>query len=127
MIELHFSVDAATEETYNEIRPGGSFIRLCKNLDYASALRKQNRARFLGLNFVVQRKNVNEMKDFVLWGERLCVDRVHFTRILNWGTYDDEYYKKNVDIYDDENNMVPELKETLKDPVFSHSIVQIDF
>ena len=125
-IQLAVSIDAATEETYRKIRPGGSFNKLQDNMVYASSLRIERRLERLEMNFVVQMDNYKEMKDFVKWGLDLGVDLVRFTRIVNWGTFSsDEYNDKSINLLD--GKLKDEIVEELRNPIFREKICLFDF
>lgn len=59
------SVDANTEGTYQKVRRGGSFSRLCDNLLFISELKARGFIREFQMNFVVQEANYLELYDFV--------------------------------------------------------------
>ncbi len=59
------SVDAATRATYELVRRGGSFERLCKNLLFLGGIRAEKRIDLLRLDFVIQALNFREMPEFV--------------------------------------------------------------
>lgn len=124
-IYLTVSIDAATKETYEEIRRGGSFNILKKNMEFASSLRKEGRLAYFRINFVVQKKNYMEMSKFVEWGLNLGCDEVFFTKLLNWGTYTEEEFKE-VSMMESGNNLPKaELLEVLNDPQMKNEIVDI--
>lgn len=80
------SVDAATEETYEDVRRPGRWKDLLRNLDWL----KNNRGSTLVLmNFVVQRKNYKEIPRFIEWCRELgflpC-----FIPLNDWGTWNPE-------------------------------------
>ena len=122
---LTVSVDAATKETYEQIRCGGNFEQLKKNMEFASELRKQGELCYFRMNFVVQRENYKEMISFVQWGEELEVDEIFFTKILNWGTYTEEEFAKISMMEKDGITPKEELKEILKHPVMQSYIVDL--
>lgn len=88
------SVDAASEETYLEVRRGGDFKILRDQLEKIGEMRSTNQIKLFDLMFVMQRKNYKEMLEFVEMAEQLNVDAVNFTKIDNWGTYTDEQYEQ---------------------------------
>lgn len=124
-IMMTVSIDAATPETYANIRRGGMFAVLERNMAYASQLRKIGELSYLRFNFVVQRQNYQEMIPFVEWGKRLGVDELFFTKILNWGTYSREEFR---DISMMEENGItpkPELQAVLDQPIMRDPIVDL--
>lgn len=124
-IMLTVSVDAATKETYEKIRRNGNFDVLQENMEFAACLRKSGALSYFRMNFVVQRENYQEMIPFVQWGERLGVDEVFFTKILNWGTYTPEEFSKISLMEADGITAKPELKAILDHPVMKSKIVDL--
>jgi wyosine [tRNA(Phe)-imidazoG37] synthetase (radical SAM superfamily) len=88
------SIDAARRETYEMVRRGGSFDRLCRNLRFLGKLRAENRFDLLRLDFVVQAMNFREMPEFVQFARSVGADGVHFLMLRNWGTYAPEDYRR---------------------------------
>ena len=124
-IMMTVSIDAATKETYESIRRGGHFDQLEKNMAYAASLRERGELSYLRFNFVVQRKNYQEMILFVQWGERLGIDECFFTKILNWGTYTREEFKDISMMQEDGLTPKPELQAVLDNPIMQHKIVDL--
>lgn len=87
LTDLSVSVDAATPETYREVR-GGDFAVLRENLAAASRMPHLR----LQLNFVVQEANFAEMRELVVLARILRACRVSFSALDNWGTYGQEDY-----------------------------------
>jgi uncharacterized Fe-S cluster-containing radical SAM superfamily protein len=123
-IYVHFSVDGATAETYEYLR-GGDFTRLTRNLRFAAALRKSGSLRYLGILFVMQRDNFREMPALVRLGRELGVDRVHFLRLHDWGTYDGAFAEMNV--CDPNHPDHQDFLEVLRQPELSWPGVLCDF
>lgn len=119
-----FSIDAATQETYQLLRRGGNFEQVLKNLEFASELRKSGQLVYFQISFVVQRKNFMEMPLFVELGKRLGVDKVFFTRILDWGTYSKDEFQK-ISMTDDDGRANEELQQILDMPIMRESIVDL--
>ena len=123
-IMLTVSVDAATKETYSQIRRG-DFDALRKNMEFASELRKKGELCYFRMNFVVQRENYKEMVPFVEWGKELGVDELFFTKILNWGTYTTEEFAQVSMMEEDGVTPKPELREVMEHPVMSSNLVDM--
>ena len=82
---LYFSVDGASKATYERIRVGADFDRVCDNIAAATRLlrgRGRNRPRFMA-NFVVQESNVDEIVPFVGLAKTLGLEAVTFSRCLD--------------------------------------------
>lgn len=124
-VMMTISIDAASKETYEKIRSGGNFEVLSKNMEYAAKLRRNGELSYLRFNFVVQRENYKEMLSFVEWGEKLGIDEVFFTKILNWGTYTDEEFKKISMMQEDGITPKEELMEILNNPLMRSPIVDL--
>jgi hypothetical protein len=91
------SIDAARRETYEVVRRGGSFERLCQNLRFLGKLRAEDRIDLLRFDFVVQAFNFREMPEFVDFARSMGADGVHFLMLRNWGTFaPQEFWQRNV-------------------------------
>ncbi|MCI8466528.1 MAG: hypothetical protein HFI63_11870 [Lachnospiraceae bacterium] len=124
-IMLTVSVDAATKRTYEHIRRNGNFDILQKNMEFAAELHRDGELHYFRMNFVVQKENYKEMVPFVEWGNRLGVDEVFFTKILNWGTYTDEEFAQISMMESDGITPKVELKEILVHPIMKSEIVDL--
>ncbi len=122
-IYLAFSINAATPETYNKIMKGARFETTLRNLELAGSLRESGKVKLLVLNFVVQRGNFMDMKEFVLLAKRLHADTVAFSRLNDGGAYVGEAFREE-SMFDERFNMRPELKELMADSIFDDPIVQ---
>ena len=83
-----FSVDAATEETYNRVRPGGNYEKVLRAIDTARRFRDSQGSvlPILRASFVQNRLNQHETKIFL---ERFT-DRVDFVEIQGFTHYYDQ-------------------------------------
>ena len=75
------SIDAATAETYQLNRPGGSFSRLLTNLEYLT-----HQPFDLTLSMVVQANNFEEIQLFIELAQKYGA-RTYFSQLVNWGTF----------------------------------------
>jgi molybdenum cofactor biosynthesis enzyme MoaA len=121
---VQISVDAATKETYEGIRLGGSFDALMKNLSFISGLRRQNLIGEFIISFVVNSRNFMEMADFVKLGLDLGCDVIYFSSMMNWGVLSTEEYKE-LAIHLPENRLHDKFRETLKDKIFDNPAVMM--
>lgn len=117
------SVDASKEESYSKIRRGGNFKTLLKNLQFLSQLKEEKNFTYL-IRMIVQKENFEEMPEFVKLGEKLNVDYVVFSEIQNWGTFSTEEYEDKA-VHLESNTFYPKFCTILKDPIFSHKIVNL--
>jgi len=75
---MAFSVDAASEATYEKIRRKGNWKQLMENFEYLSKHRKENSISHFEINMTVMKLNYREIYDFVALGEKLGCDQVQF-------------------------------------------------
>ena len=118
------SIDASTEDTYKITRRGGHWGKLQENLIFLSSLRRQKMINELRLDFVVQEVNYKEMIDFVKLGKRLGVDKVYFSKIINWGTFSPEGFG-SVAVWREDHPERDEFLNLLKNPIFDDPIVDL--
>ena len=74
---IGFSMDGATAEVYEAIRPGADFKRVCAGIADISRLNPGHRPRII-LNFVMMTVNVHQLADLVRLAADLGVDRINF-------------------------------------------------
>jgi len=82
------SIDAATPETYAQVR-GGDWSALMNGLKFIGSIRQS-----LGLKFVVQQKNWHEITAFA----ELAANHnsgVYFSNLLDWGHWTIQWWKDN--------------------------------
>lgn len=80
------SIDAATQETYEKVRRPGKWSVLLENLEWL----KDNRGdAAVGLYFVVQKENLNDMFLFVDLCKKYGFES-HFFPLANWQTWNSE-------------------------------------
>lgn len=75
------SVDAASAETYAQIRRGGGFEKLLENLEFLAGLGIE-----VLLSCVVQAGNLHELEAFCDLAERFGFAS-YFSKLVNWGTF----------------------------------------
>jgi wyosine [tRNA(Phe)-imidazoG37] synthetase (radical SAM superfamily) len=115
---VQVSVDAATAETYEKVRMGGSFPTLMENLRFLGELRRSGAIGEFIVSFVVNAVNFREMKAFALLGCELGCDQVAFSSMSNWCTFSEEEYR-GLAVHLPEHEEHAALKEILDDPLFS--------
>jgi MoaA/NifB/PqqE/SkfB family radical SAM enzyme len=111
---LSISIDAATKNTYELVRRGANWNTLLKNLEYCKSL-KENQNIQLIANFVVQKSNFIEMKDFVHFCRNYNM-KISFSHLSDWGTW---HVFSEQCVHTKESPYYAELKEILKDPIFN--------
>lgn len=83
--ELGVSIDGATKQTYEKLRLGGKWKKICSNMECLSNVR--NRHNFLwSWHMVVQADNWREMPMMLTMARNYGADRVYFNRIQDWNT-----------------------------------------
>lgn len=120
---IQVSLDAATDATYAEIRRGGRFPPLLRNLKFLQELRGRGVRFWLQLDFVVQWKNYLELPAFVRLGKELGVDRCYFQRIVNWGMFSSRAEFEQQAIYLSGHPEHSRFLEVMSDPILRDSIV----
>ncbi len=81
LLAVHLSVDAATAETYERLRRGGSWDALLAAADWLAMLRQTGRPKILLYQFVCQGANWREMAAFVDLARHARATRVVFTHL----------------------------------------------
>lgn len=111
-IDLVISVDAARKDTYEAIRRGGSWEILNENMAAVHEWKEKGEIRSLQMNFLVQRKNYQEMEEFVELCKGWGADRIEFQKMANWGSFSEEEYQKE-DVFYPENECCQEAMKSL--------------
>ena len=86
--ELGVSMDAASRDTYEQIRLGGRWDKINSELQAISEQKQQHGFTFV-LHFVIQEKNYHEMEDMLELGRHYGADRVYLNRMQDWGVMED--------------------------------------
>jgi MoaA/NifB/PqqE/SkfB family radical SAM enzyme len=122
-IGIAVSVDAMSKKTYEKVRPPGKWETLVENLTFISQLKRENKIKYLELEYVIQECNFREIKDFTLWAlNELSVSRVVFHRLINTGTYSDDDYQSRA-VFNEQHQYHREFLEVLNDPIFRNNQV----
>lgn len=125
---LEVSVDAATEETYKIVRKNGNFKRLKKNLEVFDKLRADG--CFSGMsswqcNFIVQRDNYFELKEFIEWQLTFkSKPRVWTNLLAQWWHISDERFK-GMAVWQEGHVNRNDLIDILKDPIFKNPQIKL--
>jgi MoaA/NifB/PqqE/SkfB family radical SAM enzyme len=149
-ISTDISIDAASEEVYNKVRPPGNWNILMENLQFIKQL---DNLVLLGISMVVQQDNYRQMPDFIKLAENLVRKRrptfVEFKRIrrdphLTAAQYQtmgiDEMNEKNkkefIDIlteiekkriYNAKKNIQPSIRHNLQEYVIPQQTKKFSF
>ena len=111
---VRVSFDAASADTYHQIRVNGQWDQLLENVRW---LRKQidqvaPKCK-LQADYVVQLGNYKEIPAFVELCKELGIDHINWQKMWNWGTWNQEIFLQN-NIYDSTHPKYPELVEIFK-------------
>lgn len=109
---VSFSIDAATQETYQKLRRGGDFRRVEEHICYLAQLKEAGKIKKIALNFVIQKENYQELEEFVLWGMDLGADYFNFTFLENWGLWTEEEFRDKC-LYKTKEQVLPKLQKEL--------------
>jgi len=103
IVAITVSVDAAKPDTYEKIRRGGKWPDILKSLEFL-----KNKKDTLGFKFntrmIVQQSNFQEILEFYNLCKSYNVDRIEYSRLTNWNTWDKHEFKTH-DVF---NNLHPE-------------------
>ena len=85
-IVLWISIDAAKKETYEYLKRGASWDKLCKNLEMIKEARKNRASKMKTLfNAVISKSNYKEMMEMLEMAKRYDFDRIRFQPIFGTG------------------------------------------
>lgn len=95
---IDISVDAATKETYEKIRRGGSWDTLQENLNFLKTLNKQHT-----FCFVIQQDNYTQIWDFYVKFKEMFGfgTKILYQQVFNWGRISEEEFKRQ-DVFSNE-------------------------
>ncbi len=74
---IGFSIDGADRATYEEIRRGSDFFKICSHIKGLSKKRLNHRPLIM-INFVMMKSNFHQLEDMVRLAELLGVDQINF-------------------------------------------------
>jgi MoaA/NifB/PqqE/SkfB family radical SAM enzyme len=127
VVALSVSVDAATKETYEDVRRPGRWEVIEENLRFFGELRRAgnfvlddsgrdagDQGTGFGINFVVQIANFREMPAFARLGQEIGADYVGFQKYISFGHEGTSYSDK--DIASPSHARHAEFLEVLKHP-----------
>jgi MoaA/NifB/PqqE/SkfB family radical SAM enzyme len=117
------SCDAASPETY-ALNRGADFAVLVENLHFIGRLRTAGKLQHFVMNFVVQKNNYAEMRQFVELGQSVNADVVMFQQITNWGTFDDAEFRRRA-VHHASHPEHARFLSVLQDPIFNLPIVNM--
>ena len=83
---INVSIDGATAETYEKLRRGGQWTKIKENLLFIGE--NKGMGYKFEMHMVVQKSNWHEMADMLSLARDVGADKVNFTRLADWGTFD---------------------------------------
>ncbi len=122
---IGISIDAATAETYEDLRRPGKWSVLMQNLEFLSRMRKQGMGPRIVLRFVVQKKNYREMPAFVRMGRELGFDAIRFQQLFNVGSFTSADFREN-NVCHPDHPAYHELIEILRDPLMKSREIDLN-
>ena len=118
------SIDGARKESYEELRWPGKWDKITANMEFLSELRSTGKVPFLGLQFVVQKRNFEEMIEFVELGKSWNIDYIKFIRMFNFGSFSVDTFEE-IDVCDERHPLHGRFLEILRDPIFNEPCVDL--
>ncbi len=109
---LNLSIDGASAATYENLRLGGKFDTMIKNLEFIKKIQKKF---LLRMHVVLQKNNFKEIFSFIKLAKTYNFDRIYFNKIQNWNTKLD-YVEANVfdPSHIDNNELEKLIKEVMR-------------
>jgi MoaA/NifB/PqqE/SkfB family radical SAM enzyme len=91
--EVIFSIDGATSQTYESIRRGGKWDRLCNNLEMLVKIKRDTGARkpALRFNFTCMQSNIHELPAMVDFAADYSAESLHVRHLVSYGEADSSY------------------------------------
>src|SRR5437764_12628132 len=91
--EVIFSIDGATAETYEAIRRGGKWSRLCDNLELLNSLKRSANRRLpaVRMNFTCMQSNIHELPAMVHFAADHAAESLHVRHLVAYGESDSSY------------------------------------
>jgi hypothetical protein len=124
---VRVSIDAAEASTYEDVRRPGKWSTLTQNMEFLAAQRRAGKIPSLGINFVVQAKNFEQMPAFVELGQKWSVDLVVFSKLLPTSraiSADTPEFNLNA-VVDERHPAYPRLLEVLRHPILRSKEVDL--
>lgn len=96
--ELRISFDAATPDTYHQVRINGRWDNLLENVRWVmQEISDQNCPVRVTADFVVQEDNYREIPEFAVLCQSLGIQHINYQKMWNWNTWSaDEVKRRSV-------------------------------
>ena len=133
---LHFTIDAATRETYMKVKRFDGFERVVKNVKEFLKAKKGKFPRVV-MQFIVEEENYKEVPEFIdFWSREFEKNKMHFTKVAYYvpGYVDNFIFLRQLDAVSGgvdkqrkandlyrkviAENRIPEHDYTGKEPIF---------
>jgi radical SAM protein with 4Fe4S-binding SPASM domain len=86
---LNFSIDGATKETYERLRPGATFEKMLANIRrIVTTLKEHGRTPDLAIWFLSNAENIRELPDMVPLVQSLGINSLNTQGVHYWGSED---------------------------------------
>lgn len=119
ILGIGVTVDAATKDTYEDVRRPGKWETITANMEFMRDLRLKGELSSLSANFVIQRKNFEEVPGFIeLALDHWKVDHIRFLKLINFGTFSQEQFEEN-DVADPRHPLYTRFCEVMRHPNLS--------
>lgn len=116
-ISVDISIDAATKETYEYLRRGAKWESMLENIMLTADLRRSGKIKEFTFACVVQKDNFRELHKIIELAREAHVDRILFQRLLNFGSFPDEFVQ--YDVHDPQSPYHNEFVQTIAtNPIF---------
>lgn len=120
VVRFKVSMDAACEQTYAITRRGGSWTKLLESIRYIAEWKRTTGSTMeLMANFVVQQANYKEMAQYVELCEQLGFTEIYFQRIVDWGTFGNQFHKEAV--WQESHPEHQEFLQQLRNPLLKNN------
>ncbi len=114
-ITLLIAIDAGKKETYEYLRRGASWDKLCKNLELIKEVgQKTNKKIRTIFNAVISKSNYKEMLDMVEMAHKYDFDKIRFMPILG-DTEENMFLNKDMASIEYISDLLPILKQKAND------------
>jgi hypothetical protein len=113
---ISVTIDAGTKGTYEDVRRPGKWSTLTDNMTFLAQLRKDNKIPSLMTNFVVQKKNYEEIPEFInLSRNHWNADHIRLMKIINFGTFSSNELSDN-DVTNPQHPLFDKFCEVMRHP-----------
>ncbi len=111
--EISLSLDASKKETYESIRHGSNWERVLANIRRLAAVRKSENSSFprIRLNYILMKRNIDQVVDFVDLAAELGADIVDFRHVVVYDVAEEMRQESLLDSRELSNEWLLKAKE----------------